>query len=165
MSKSFWGFAESDFGSKGRTKKAVETLPIEIDKQEKWRLRAWWFRVKETAKTLFMGYRAFDTGTLYRTIRIEQKGVSVWGAPTFMVTFSPEHELIDSQIVAGGMLINPKTGRICDYAESVHDGTGRNLSKGERPFLRDAINIHLNELNRILNTGVDKALNTVWVGE
>ena len=161
----FWGMIETDLGSKGRAKRAAEGLPIEISKETKWRLRAWWERVKETAKSLCVGYGAFETGTLYRSIRIEKKFVSVGGAPTFMVTFSPEHELIDAQIVAGGLLINPNTGRVCDYAESVHDGTGRNIKKGERPFLRDAINIHINELNKILNEGIDKALNTVWVGE
>lgn len=153
---------ESDFGSKGRAKTATGRLGPEISKETKWRLRAWWERVKETAKSLCVGYGAFDTGSLYRTIRIERKAISIGGAPTFMVTVSPEHELINSQIVAGGMLINPKTGRIVDYAAAVHDGS---MKMPARPFLQDAVNIHINELNKILNDGIDKALNTVWVGQ
>jgi len=163
MSKDgFWGLTETDFGSKGRAKTAAGRLSIEMSKEIKWRLRGWWYRVKETAKSLCMGYGAFDTGTLYRSIRIEPKGISVGGAPTFMVTVSPEHDLIDEQIVAGGIGINPKTGRICDYAAAVHDGTMRMMA---RPFLQDAVNIHINELNKILNDGIDNAVNTVWVGE
>lgn len=112
VKEGFWGLTETDFGSKGRAKTAAGRLGPEINKKTKWRLQAWWFQVKETAKALC----PIDTGTLRMTIRIEPKGISVGGAPTFMVTVSPEHELINSQIVAGGMLINPRTGRIVDYA-------------------------------------------------
>jgi len=154
----FWGLTETDFGSKGRAKTATERLAPEMSKEMKWRLRGWWERVKETARALC----PVDTGTLRMTIRIEPKGVSIGGAPTFMVVASPEHELINSQIVAGGLLVNPKTGRIVDYAQAVHDGTMRMMS---RPFITDAVNLHINELNKILNDGIDTSLNTVWVGQ
>jgi len=97
---------ETDFGSKGRAKKATEQLPPTITAEGRWRLRVWWQRVLQTSRSLC----GVDTGTLQATIRIEEKGM---GGGPLEVVVSPEHELINSQIRAGGMLINPKTGRIC----------------------------------------------------
>lgn len=153
----FLNIVESDHGSKGRARTATIELPKEISKESKWRLRSWWEMVKETAKSLC----PFETGTLRMTIRIEPQGVTVSGGPSFMVVASPEHELINSQIVAGGILINPKTGRICDYAMAVHDGTLRMMA---RPFMTDAINIHIDELYKILGDAIQQSVNTVWVG-
>jgi len=124
-------------------------------------LRAWWEKVKETAKALC----PIDTGTLMMTIRIEPAGVTI--GFYYEKVMGPEHELINSQIVAGGIMVNPKTGRIVDYAQAVHDGhftrSGRYIP--ENPFIRDAVNIHINELYQILGDSVDKAVNTVWVGD
>mgnify|MGYP001067993433 CR=1 FL=1 len=161
----FMRFTENDSGSKYRAKKATDDLAPEITKQLKWRLKAWWWNVLQEAKGLCMAW-AFDTGTLWRSIRIEKKTSSLaMGAPTWMVILSPKNKLIDSMIVAGGAeYVNPKTHNGCNYAESVHDGTGRNLSKGERPFLRVAIELHMNELDHIIQEGLTKAINTVWVG-
>jgi len=62
-----------------------------------------------------------DTGTLATSIRI------VTQAPTggfFEVTKDPLSNKIGvtALITAGGWLVNPKTGRIVDYAQAVHDG-------------------------------------------
>jgi len=164
---SFFQFTETDFGSKGRAKIACQELPKKITQEARWRMRAVWFRVLETAKALCMGYGIFDTGTLYRTIRLEEKGtVTGEGAP-FEVVFTSESELISSEIVAGGLLINPKTGRICDYAQAVHDGhfTRRGNWVPPRPFIRDAVYIHIDELLHVAGQAVDSAVNTVWVGD
>lgn len=152
-------------GSKMRAKEACEQLPKKITQESRWRMRAVWWRVLETAKALCMGYGVFDTGTLYRTIRLEEKGtIKGEGAP-FEVVYTSESEIISSEIVAGGLLINPNTGRICDYAQAVHDG---HFTKGggwvpPRPFLRDAIYFHIDELLAVTGQGIDVAINTVWV--
>ena len=75
-----------------------------------------------------------------------------------------QHQLIQHKIVAGGMLTNPITGRICDYAQAVHDG---HFTVGggwvpPNPFINTAINIHINELYQILEGSLDKSINTVW---
>ena len=76
-----------------------------------------------------------------------------------------QHVLIQHKIVAGGMLPHPKTGRICDYAQAVHDGhfTVGGTWVPPNPFIDTAINIHINELYSILEGSVDKSINTVWV--
>jgi hypothetical protein len=172
--KGFWGMIEDDSGSKGRAKRAAEGLSDEISAQTKWRLRGWWYDVLEEAKSLCVSMGAVDTWTLYKSIRIEEgiaagmslsSGAMGMGAPQFEVAASPQHQLIHSQIKAGGLYINPKTGRICNYAESVHEGTGRNFKKGPRPFLTMAIQLHIHELDKILNSAIDTALNKVWVGQ
>lgn len=154
-------FTETDMGSKGRVKTAFKRLPREITKEARWRLQVWWEKVKETAKALC----PIDTGSLMMTIRIEPMGVSI--GFYYEKAMSPEHELIDAQIVAGGIMVNPKSGRIVDYAQAVHDG---HFTRGgkyipEQPFLRDAVNLHINELHQILGVSVRTAVNTVYVGE
>lgn len=54
-------------------------------------------------------------------------------------------------ITVGGYRKNPNTGRICDYAKHVHDGTSRMPS---RPFL-------LNAMNRYKDTLIQMAINAV----
>lgn len=85
----------------------------------------------------------------------------------FQVEIVPaQHRVINHKIVAGGMLVHPATGRIVDYAQAVHDG---HYTKGgtwvaPNPFITDAINIHINELYQIIDSAIDKSINTVWVG-
>ena len=166
MSQQYIEFNETDFGSKSRAEKATGRVPSEITAQTKWRVRVWWENVLETARILCIQYGCIDTWTLYGSIRIEDVGVITGGPPLYEVAIGPHVELINSQIVAGGLqFINPKTGNPCNYAESVHEGTGRNLAKGPRRFLADAVDIHMTELLEIINKGIDRTVNTVWVGQ
>lgn len=161
MSGGFIQFTETDFGSKGRAKRATEEFPKGITREGKWRLEAWWFQVLQTARALC----PVDTGTLMSTIRIEMKGTSETGS--YEISFVPKSDMLNSEIVAGGMLINPKTGRMCDYAQAVHDGHFTRSGKWvpEQPFLRMAVNLHIHELDKILLECVDKNVRTIWVGE
>ena len=60
-----------------------------------------------------------DTGALMASIRAERRGP------------------IESALVAGGGgYMNPKTGKLVDYARQVHDGTSH---KPARPFLLQAV--------------------------
>lgn len=157
----FWELIETDYGSKGRAKTATEQFPIEVTKEAKWRLKAWWYTVKETARALC----PVDTGTLQSTIRIQERGRPPEGY--YEVVYAPKNELINSQIIAGGLMVNPKTGRICDYALAVHDGHFTRSGKfiPEQPFLRMAIQLHIKELDKILADSVKMAERKVWVGD
>jgi hypothetical protein len=161
MSSGFIVFTETDYGSKGRAKAATEQFPKELSAQAKWRLINWWEKVLATARALC----PIDTATLAMSGRIEKAGADIGGY--FEKAVTPEHELIDSMIVFGGILVNPKTGRICDYAQAVHDGhftrSGRWIPP--RPFIQEAVNIHINELYHIINQALDRTINTVWIGE
>lgn len=166
MSQGFFMITETDYGSKAKVKKKIGGIPIGIDAELREKMAMWWEKVKEHAKQLCLMYGAFDTFTLYDSIRIEDVSISVGGPPYYEVFIeTPVHkELINSRIVVGGPdFINPKTGRPCNYAESVHDGTGKNINKGPRPFLTDAINANINELYAIVNKGVRKTV--LKVGE
>lgn len=111
----------------------------------------WWRRVRDLAKSLCREMGAYDTGTLYNTIRIIYAPVTPIGYGAFYeITAGPMSIDVDRMLVAGGLLINPKTGRICDYAESVHDGTGMNYRKGPREFLTIALEIMEPELMTIM---------------
>ena len=163
MSQGFISLTETDYGSKARAKKATEELPLEISKECARELELWWQKVLETAKRLCIEYGAFDTFTLYNSIRIEDLGV-ITGQ--YFEKVAQAHDLINKMIVAGGaQFINPKTHKPCNYAESVHDGTGRNLKKGPRPFLYDAIALNWNEYEQIMNRCLDNAIRKKWVGE
>jgi len=160
----FIEFTETDYGSKARAKAVLEEFPKELTAECRWRIRVWWEKVLDMARQLCAAW-AYDTGTLYNTIRIEDQTISLGGS--FEKAVSPEAELIDSMIVAGGLLINPKTGRICDYAQAVHDG---HFTRGGRwippkPFLQVAIDMFTEELITIINTALDKTINTIWIGE
>lgn len=159
----FFMINETDMGSKARAKKACDELPASITKETRWQLRAWWERVLATARLLC----PIDTGTLMSTIRIQERMAAMTEGYPFEVVYTPKNEIISSEIVAGGLMVNPKTGRICDYAQAVHDGhftrSGRWIPP--QPFIQDAINIHINELEHIINRALDKSINTVWIGE
>jgi hypothetical protein len=152
---------ETDLGSKARARMACDELPNSIARETRWRLRLWWYQVLETAKALC----PVDTGTLWLTIRVEE---GTPDSPNFeMIVALPQDTLINMSIVAGGLLINPKTGRICDYAQAVHEG--HFIRSGNwippRPFLSDAMNMHQDELYRIIDRSMEKSIDTVWVGE
>jgi len=119
-----------------------------INRKYRDELIEWWERVKETAKKLC----PVDTGTLRRSIRVVRLAEANIGLYAEKAVFASP--LVNRMIVAGGSAyINPKTKRPCDYATYVHDGH-RIPSGGfvpPRPFLTDAVNLHLPELERILD--------------
>lgn len=160
MSEQFISITETDNGSKGRAITAADRFPEELSVEAKWKIRVWWEKVLDTARALC----PVDTGTLQTTIRIED--IDMDFGSYFEKTFSPQHELINSQIVAGGLLVNPKTGRVCDYAQAVHDGHFTRSGRWMPPvaFIEMAIQIHSPELDYIMSKALDKVINTVWVG-
>lgn len=161
----FMRFTETDFGSKGRAIKATEDFPKKLTSECRWRLKVWWFIVWQEARTLCMGW-AYDTGTLHDTIRIEEDKPMPEGYP-FEVSFASQNKILTSMIVAGGILINPKTGRIVDYAQAVHDGHFTVSGKWvpPRPFLEIAIELHRPELDAILKICMETTEREVWAGE
>lgn len=109
----FIKFTETDFGSKSRAKYRAKRFSERLTTEGKWRLKEWWNRVLLTAQMLCLGW-AFDTGTLWGSIRIEEKDIGSREGFPFEVAFTSENVMIHSQIIAGGSdYINPKTGRIC----------------------------------------------------
>lgn len=107
----------------------------------------WWKRVRDLAKSKC----PVDTGTLQSTIRIIYSPVTEIGFGAFYEVTATETNIeVDRMLVAGGMLINPKTGRICDYAEVVHDGFPPE-NRPANPFLDDAINEMEPELMTIMS--------------
>lgn len=109
----------------------------------------WWKRVRDRAKELCAD-RAYDTGTLYNTIRIVYAPVTEIGFGAFYeITATATSITVDRMLVAGGMLINPKTGRLCDYAEIVHDGYPPD-KRAPTYFLTDAIDEMEPELIEIM---------------
>ena len=133
---------ESDDGSKQRAIQATERTAKAGAVTTQRELLKWLNKVVMIAKELCpigtpasTGIRGYIGGTLARTIRI------VTQAPTggfFEVTKDPLSDKVGvtALITAGGWLINPNTGRICDYAQAVHDGT---FKMAGRPFLTMAI--------------------------
>ena len=157
MSKGF-ELIETDYGTKKKAKKGLGKARKYNERFKDAIMRYWW-RVWLTARNNIIAMDAYDTGTLFKTVRIEfgKGGVgSRMGGPTFEVTAGPDRIEVTGLIRAGGMLINPKTGRICNYAESVHDGTGKNIKKGPRPFLTQAVAQNELFLQRILSKFADE---------
>lgn len=74
---------------------------------------------KEKAKQLV----SVDTGSLRRSIRKERHA---W----------PAKNIVYTGIRAGGYIVNPKTGRLVDYARYIEYGTSR---MRPRPFLGPAL--------------------------
>lgn len=99
------------------------------------------------------------------SIRIEP--LTITFGENFEIAVSPNEQLINSQIVAGGMIVNPKTGRLVDYAKAIEEGhfTVSGSWVPPNPFLEMAINIHIGELYQILDNSIEKSVNTVWEGE
>lgn len=166
MSGGFFGMEETDMGSKGRAQLACREFPQELTAEARWRLRFWWEKVLLTAKALC----PIDTGTLSTSGRIEtREGPTEGGAlgEFYEKAVGFDNELINSMIVFGGLLVNPKTGRICDYAQAVHDGhfTANGRFIPPQPFIEMAINIHIDELYDILGKSIDRAAETVWTGD
>ena len=75
-----------------------------------------------------------DTGALMKSISRE--------------TVRREGHVYRVAVTAGGRVVNPKTGRLVDYAAIVHEGTSRMPG---RPFMLQALLNSLEEIRRILS--------------
>ena len=108
-------------------------------------LDRYWTKVKDDAQRLC----PVDTGTLRSTIRIRH---TLPSGRFFEVARQPDDLHVTRYIVAGGLRINPKTKRMCDYAQSVHDGhrSPRGYVVG-RPFLTMAIDMNEAYLNQVMD--------------
>jgi len=162
MSNQFIDIIETDYGSKARAIKATKKFSKELTAKARWRLVYWWEEVLATARALC----PVKTGTLQTTGRIEEIDPSIGGYFEVGMTLE-DTNMISKMIVFGGMLINPDTGRLCDYAQAVHDGhftrSGRWIPPN--PFIEMAIQIHMQELDVILGKSIDEVIETVWIGE
>ena len=162
MSNQFIEITETDYGSKGRAIEATKKFPKALTASARWKLVWWWEEVLATAQALC----PVKTGTLMATGRIEETDPSIGGYFEVGMTLE-DTNIISKMIVFGGMLVNPETGRICDYAQAVHDGhftrSGRWIPPN--PFIEMAIQIHMQELDTILGKSIDEVTETIWVGE
>lgn len=149
---------ETDYGTKGKAKKAIRRTPRKGTEEGRRMLDKWWDAVLQDAIRLCPK----KTGALSRTIRIEKipKGSmigGVGGAP-WAKAVGPQSELINKMIVAGGKM-DAMTGIFVDYAMAVHDGYVH--AKSGRwhvgvPFLSDALAFHSAELDAILKKIADR---------
>lgn len=147
-------FTETDFGTKRQARLALSATARKLHVEFMKAAREYWIRVWEVARTLCHQYGAFDTGTLYDSIRL------IWVTEPFStpyeVVVSSQGVEMTATIKVGGMgFINPKTGRFIDYAQAVHDGT---RYMAARPFLTDAIAYCEGYLQELLARHVDLAL-------
>ncbi len=76
-----------------------------------------------------------ETGALARSIRVERAGP------------------LEVSLVAGGTgYTNPRTGRVIDYAATVHDGTS---TRPPRPFLTQTMLIESDDIGHAILEGVE----------
>lgn len=153
MSKAFT-FTETDSGTKQTCITALRRTARKLDKNFIEMAHKYWMAVYETAKRLCLEMGAFDTGTLYNSIRL------LWvyepsGGMFEVAVSSAGVDMVAMIKVGGGTFINPKTGRVCDYAQAVHDGT---RYMAERPFLTMAIFECEHILQVLQRQSVDSAL-------
>ena len=155
-------FVESDGGSKAKARRAYQRTSLQLEREFMKAAKTYWEKVYETAKQLCFEYvysgpespHYKRTGTLYDSIRL------IWEAEPYgglyeVAISSQGVEMVAMIKVGGGEFINPTTGKICDYAQAVHDGT---RYMRERPFLTDAIALNEGFLQTILEQHVNKAL-------
>jgi len=124
---------ETDYGTKDSTRKAIKRILRKKPKKFRDAIEKYIDSVLLDAKNICR-QRAYDTGALHDSIRVErQKDV---GGGSFEAGRDVFNEFM---ILAGGApFINPKTGKVVDYAQAVHDGVP---SRGRPvvPFLTDAV--------------------------
>lgn len=143
------GIEETDNGTKAKAKKQIESSKLVLDESLIARIEEWWVQVVMTA---YLNCPK-KTGTLAATIRREPMGYAGTTGEVVTVPLVMGEEgipILEEVLVAGGILTNPETGMICDYATYVHDGLGTNTKYGPRPFLTDALDQHMEELMQIL---------------
>lgn len=90
--------------------------------------------IRDTAK----GLVPVDTGTLKKSIRLQR-------------TARPAGVTRQIGVLAGGRFVNPKSGRIVNYALFVERGTSR---MRPQPYMGPAVQKHAPELARILKRKV-----------
>lgn len=134
MSRGF-NFTETDSGTKEKCIVALRRTSRKLNKNFTKMAHKYWMAVYETAKRLCLEMGAFDTGTLYNSIRL------LWvyepsGGLFEVAVSSAGVDMVAMIKVGGGTFINPKTGKVVDYAQAVHDGT---RYMAGRPFLTMAI--------------------------
>jgi len=154
MSMKGFIFTETDAGTKEKAKVSLSRTRRELHQKFMESVKDYWWRVWETARQLCLEYGAVDTGTLYESIRL------IWqyepSGGLYEVAVSSSGVEMTAMIKVGGQeFINPKTGRACNYAQAVHDGT---KYMAARPFLTDAIMMNEGYLQAILEKNVDEAL-------
>ena len=153
MSRAFT-FTETDSGTKQKCIAALRRTSRKLNKNFTEMAHKYWMAVYETAKRLCIEMGAYDTGTLYNSIRL------LWvyepsGGMFEVAVSSAGVDMVAMIKAGGGMLINPKTGRVCDYAQAVHDGTRYMV---QRPFLQQAIFECEHILHALQKQSVDSAL-------
>jgi len=153
MSRGFI-FGETDHGTKRQCITALRRTSKKLSKKFIEAMNQYWWKVFQTTKRLCIEMGAFDTGTLYESIRLIYQYEPTGGL--FEVAASSAGVDVVAMIkIGGGTFINPKTGKVVDYAQAVHDGT-RYMSP--RPFLTLAIAECEPFLQNILQKNVDEAL-------
>lgn len=151
---------ESDGGTKRAAYNALSTVHQELAKEYGKAVEEYWNAVWEKARDLCLEYGAYDTGTLYESIRLVWEVHPRFGL--YEVAFSSQGASVTGYIRAGGgTYINPRTGRVVDYAQVVHDGGPYPNGGGvypPRPFITDAILQCEGLREEIMQRHVDKAL-------
>lgn len=146
--------SETDNGTKRRLRETTRTTSRELNKNFVDAMKDYWYRVWQTARQLCIAYGAFETGTLYESIRL------IWeyepSGGLYEVAVSSRGVEVMAMIKVGGQeFINPKTGKPVNYAQAVHDGT---RYMAERPFLMDAVMMNEDYLQEILQKAIDEGL-------
>jgi len=101
-----------------KVKVMIDNLKNRLSQEGKTRLHVFVEEIRNDAKTLC----PVDTGSLRKSIRIETYA-------------APAGEIHRIGVRAGGYVVNPKTGRLVDYANHVEYGTSRSPAQ---PYIRPA---------------------------
>ncbi len=98
-------------------------------------------------------------GTLKSTVRKENKPIEGMAKGEIAVgsTTDPQCTIV---ILAGGIKVNPNTGRLCDYAQPVHDGT---FKMPPRPFIRQAWEMNEAHVDKALSQYMER-ITKDWAG-
>lgn len=158
---------ETDSGTKKKIVKASEKFQLKVteeikDKIEDWKMAVYCDAVEKCPKV---------TGTLAATIRWEPSGYIGGGGEKVVMPLGGEEgeTLFDEVLVAGGLLVNPRTGIICNYAEWVHDGVATPyrgaMKRAPQPFLTDALYSNMDALINILIEAYNEGTQEAWSGE
>jgi len=119
-----------------------ERLPKELQKEVKPKLHESVERVRDEAKRLC----PVDTGSLEKSIRIQAYS-------------KPAGVMAKIGVSAGGYIINPKTGKIVDYAGHVEYGTSKSPAQ---PFLRPAFKIEERNIRQEMMNAIRKAMESYF---
>lgn len=148
---------EDDAGTKKSLEDALKRLQrgIEEGKEIRDELDTVWKKIRDDAKS-FCRAMAYDTGTLWGTIRISSvpSGMMLGGFSKIKSIM-----IFDKAIIAGDITkINPKSKKPCDYAMWVHDGHRDKLGKmvPPKPFLTEALAKNETELNKAIDRALKK---------